>query len=108
MGEIYNRMDNMLGEIKDITSKYKHEFPSMEKSVVTRWDKMTTHLHCLGVVLTSRFYDHIYLGILVSGGFTRRAPNLDKEMVMGCMENFGKIAENANEEKQLRYQFVEF
>ncbi|KAK8474191.1 hypothetical protein V6N13_088410 [Hibiscus sabdariffa] len=110
MGEIYERMDNMLGEIKDImaTSQYKHEFSSMEQIVVTRWDKMTIPLHCLGFAPTPRFYDHIYLETLAPGGFTRRAPNLDKEVVMGCMEAFGKIAENTYEEKQLRDQFAEF
>ncbi|KAK9045895.1 hypothetical protein V6N11_051798 [Hibiscus sabdariffa] len=110
MGEIYERMDNMLGEIKDImaTSKYKHEFSSMEQILVTRWDKMTIPLHCLGFALTPRFYDHIYLETPAPGGFTRRAPNLDKEVVMGCMEAFGKIAENTYEEKQLRDQFAEF
>ncbi|KAK8633710.1 hypothetical protein V6N13_014549 [Hibiscus sabdariffa] len=93
MGEIYERMDNMLGEIKDImaTSQYKHEFSSMEQIVVTRWDKMTIPLHCLGFALTPRFYDHIYLETPAPGGFTRRAPNLDKEVVMGCMEAFGNI-----------------
>ncbi|KAK8547458.1 hypothetical protein V6N12_031595 [Hibiscus sabdariffa] len=68
MGEIYERMDNKLGEIKDImaTSQYKHEFSSMEQIVGS------------------------------------------KEVVMDCMEAFGKIAENTYEEKQLRDQFAEF
>ncbi|KAK8634108.1 hypothetical protein V6N13_014937 [Hibiscus sabdariffa] len=110
MGEIYKRMDNILGEIKDITatSKYKHEFSIMEQIVVARWDKMTIPLHCLGFALAPCFYVHIYLETPTPGGFTRRAPNLDKDMVMGCMEAFGKIAENTYEEKQLRDQFVEF
>ncbi|GMI83643.1 hypothetical protein like AT1G79740 [Hibiscus trionum] len=69
---------------------------------------MTIPLHCLGFALTPRFYDHIYLETPAPGGFIRRAPNLDKEVVMGCMEAFSKIAENADEEKQLRDQFVEF
>ncbi|KAK8708100.1 hypothetical protein V6N13_059147 [Hibiscus sabdariffa] len=80
----------------------------MEKIVVTRWDKMTIPLHCLGFALTPHFYNHIYLETPAHGGFTRKAPNLDKEMVVGCMEAFSKIAENAYEEKQLRDQFAEF
>ncbi|KAK8649275.1 hypothetical protein V6N13_130005 [Hibiscus sabdariffa] len=110
LGEIYERVDNMLGEIKNImaTNKYKHEFSSMEQIVVTRWDKMTIPLHCLGFALTPRFYDNIYLETLAPGDFTRRAPNFDKEAVMGCMEAFGKISENTYEEMQLRDQFAEF
>ncbi|KAK8694808.1 hypothetical protein V6N13_072353 [Hibiscus sabdariffa] len=80
----------MLGEIKDImtTSKYKHEFPSIEQIVVTSWDKMTIPLHYLGFALMPRFYEHIYLKTPALGGFTRKTPNLDREVVLGCMEAF--------------------
>ncbi|KMS96520.1 hypothetical protein BVRB_8g202130 [Beta vulgaris subsp. vulgaris] len=110
MGEIYERMDNMLGQLKDImsTSKYKTDFPKMATIVVTRRDKMTIPLHCLGFALTPRFYDKIYLESLAPGGYTRKAPNLDKEVVFGCMEAFGRIAEDADEEKKLRDEFAEF
>ncbi|XP_056685773.1 uncharacterized protein [Spinacia oleracea] len=110
MGEIYERMDNMIGEIKDIMrdSKYVSEFAKVETILVTRWDKMTIPLHCLGFALSPRFYDKIYLESPAPGGYTRRAPNLDKEVVMGCMEAFGKITEDKYEEKKLRDQFTEF
>ncbi|KAL4282776.1 hypothetical protein GQ457_16G025900 [Hibiscus cannabinus] len=82
--EIYEIMDKMLGEIKDImATKYKHEFCSMEQIVVKMIiTLMTIPLHCLGFALTPRFYDYIYLETLAHGGFTYRAPNLNKEVVM--------------------------
>lgn len=41
-------------------------------------------------------------------GFTRKAPNLDKEVMQGCMDAFEKIGENATKKQRLHDQFVDF
>ncbi|KAL6270150.1 hypothetical protein ACE6H2_027061 [Prunus campanulata] len=48
MGEIYERMDNMLGEIKDsmVSGIYAEHFPEVEEIVLRRWEKMNA-LSCI-------------------------------------------------------------
>lgn len=57
MGEIYERMDNMLRNTKDvmIDNKYTHEFSQMETILVTMWYKMTISLHYLGFCSITSF-----------------------------------------------------
>ncbi|CAO2816056.1 unnamed protein product [Amaranthus hypochondriacus] len=76
VGEIYEGMDNILGKVKDIIDdgKYNGEFTNMVNIMVSRWDKMTIPLHCLGFAFTHCFYDHAYLNAPALGGYVRRAP----------------------------------
>lgn len=110
MGEIYERMDNMLGEIKDImvNHRYAEYYPRIEKIVLARWEKMTIPLHCLGFALSPRFYDRSYLDDLAPGGVRRKAPNLDKEVMVGVVESFKRLAESEQEARVLRDQYVTF
>lgn len=110
MREIYERMDNMLGEIKDAMreNKYSSYYPEVESTVLARWEKMTIPLHCLGFALSPKFYDKHYLATLAPGGMERKAPNQDKKIVLGVMEAFNRIAESGDEEKNLREQFAIF
>nr|KAJ0200836.1 hypothetical protein LSAT_V11C600315340 [Lactuca sativa] len=111
MGEIYEKMDNMLGEIKDVMMNhcYAEYYPRVEKIILARWEKMTIPLHCLGFALSPRFYDKNYLEEMAApGGVHRKAPNLDKEVMVGVMESFKRIAESGEEEHLLREQFPTF
>ncbi|GJT31913.1 putative hAT dimerization domain, ribonuclease H-like superfamily protein [Tanacetum coccineum] len=110
MGEIYKRMDNMVGEIKDVTKDniFGEFYPEFEKIILARWDKMTIPLHCLGFALTPRFYDTRYIEALAPGGQQRRAPNLEKEVMTGVIDAFERIAENQEEDDLLRKQFATF
>ncbi|KAL7595929.1 hypothetical protein Lser_V15G28975 [Lactuca serriola] len=110
MGGIYEKMDNMLGEIQDVMKEhmYASYFPQVQQIVLSRWEKMSIPLHCLGFALTPRFYDSHYLETLAPGGTLRKALNLDKEVVQGVMEAFNRISENRDEERLLREQFATF
>ncbi|KAL2897839.1 Toll-like receptor 4, partial [Bienertia sinuspersici] len=110
MGEIYERMDNLVGEVKDIMfmNKHKNEYDIVESILIERWNKMTIPLHCLAYALCPRFYDPKYLEAPAPGGFTRKTPNLDREVMKGCMDAFEKIGENSTEKQMLRDQFVDF
>ncbi|KAI3698708.1 hypothetical protein L2E82_42453 [Cichorium intybus] len=110
IGEIYEKMDNMLGEIKDIMKEnpFSSYYSQVEKIILTRWEKMNIPLHCLGFALTPRFYDKHYLQKMAPGGMQRKPPNLDKEVVLGVMEAFRRISEDEEEERVLREQFVTF
>lgn len=72
------------------------------------WAKMTIPLHCLGFVLSPRFYDARYLEKLAPGGIRRKAPIRDKEVIDGVMQAFNCIAKNKDEQWLLREQFASF
>ncbi|KAK1368727.1 hypothetical protein POM88_034819 [Heracleum sosnowskyi] len=98
MGEIYERMDCMLGEITDVMKNNHHasDFPQMQEILVQRWEKMNIPMHCLGFCLNPHFYDASYLRVEASGGVTRRSPNQDLEVVTEVMKAFDKIGEDNN------------
>ncbi|XP_074297184.1 uncharacterized protein LOC141627876 [Silene latifolia] len=110
MGEIYEKMDNMLGEVKDVmaTSRYSSDFDAMAHLITERWEKMNVPLHCLGFALNPRFYNAKYLMSTAPGGVKRKAPNTDKEVVTRVMKAFEKFATNSSEEVKLREQFGQF
>ncbi|XP_004499524.1 uncharacterized protein [Cicer arietinum] len=110
MGEFYEKMDSMLGEIQEImkTNKYANCYSEMETIITARWTKMNYTIHCLGFALTPRFYDTHYLSTPAPGGIARKAPNQDKEVVTAVMQAFEKISKNAEEQKLLCDQFAIF
>ena len=112
MAEIYERMDNMMGEIKEAMSmrdnKFSMYYNKVEEIVLERWDKMTIPLHCLGFALNPKYYNKNYLAKLARGGMKRNPPNEDREVIIGVLKAFEKISESKEEEKQLREQFATF
>ena len=104
MGEVYERMDNMLEELKEIMKDNvdKDDYPIMEQIVLDRWKKINIPIHCLGFALNPRFYDANFLKILAPGGVERKPPNLDSEVMLGVLEAFRKITESKEEGKLLR------
>ncbi|KAF5800582.1 putative HAT dimerization domain, ribonuclease H-like superfamily [Helianthus annuus] len=110
MGEIYEKMDNMVGEIKDVMkdNKYAGYFEEINQIVLARWDKMSIPLHCLAHALNPRFYDKHYLQKLAPCDVKRKAPNLDVEVSDGVIEAFKKIGEDEEERSMLRAQFATF
>ena len=92
MGEIYEWMDNMLGEIKDVMRVHKYgDAHSDIEAIVLRWEKMNVPMHCLGFALSPRFYDTTYVNTPAPGGGIRKRPNEDKEVVGGVIKAFEKI-----------------
>ncbi|XP_052622385.1 uncharacterized protein LOC128127744 [Lactuca sativa] len=112
MAEIYERMDNMMGQIKEAMTmrdnKFSMYYNKVEEIVLERWDKMTIPLHCLGFALNPKYYDKHYLAKLAPGGMKRNPPNEDREVIVGVLKAFEKISESEEEEKQLREQFATF
>jgi len=47
IGEVYERMDNMLSELKEITNNnvHKDDYPIMEQMVLDRWEKINIPIH---------------------------------------------------------------
>ncbi|XP_023732147.1 uncharacterized protein LOC111879951 [Lactuca sativa] len=114
MAEIYERMDNMMGQIKEAMTmrefflKFSMYYNKVEEIVLERWDKMTIALHCLGFALNPKYYDKHYLARLALGGMKRNPPNEDREVIIGVLKAFEKFSKSEEEEKQLREQFATF
>ncbi|GMP41756.1 hypothetical protein CsSME_00011733 [Camellia sinensis var. sinensis] len=92
-------MDNMLGEIKDIlkNNKYSDAYTQIEAIVLGTWEKMNVSMNCLGFAFTH-----------APSGTIRKRPNEDKEVVVGVLKAFEKIASHLEEARMLRKQFVDF
>ncbi|XP_040372950.1 uncharacterized protein LOC121052297 [Rosa chinensis] len=69
---------------------------------------MNYPIHCVGYALTPRFYDREYLSKKAPGGFTRKSPNQDIEVITSLMEAFDKISEDREEAELLRQQYAIF
>ncbi|XP_024164304.1 uncharacterized protein LOC112171337 [Rosa chinensis] len=110
MGEVYERMDNMLGEIREAMSSgpLSKYFPQVEKIVLQRWQKMNYPIHCVGYALTPRFYDREYLSKKAPGGLIRQSPNQGVEVITSLMEAFDKISEDGGEAELLSQQYAIF
>lgn len=110
MGEIYEKMDCMIGEISDVlkNNKRQSEHEKIIEIMLSRWEKMNVRMHCLGFALNPFFYDTHYLQSPAPGGEPRRAPNHDKEVVEGVLKAFDKIGEDEEERRVLRLQLAKF
>ncbi|KAL7204374.1 hypothetical protein ACSBR2_017451 [Camellia fascicularis] len=99
MGEIYEEMDNMLGEIKDVlkSNKYNDAYTQIEAIVLGTWEKMNVFMNSLGFALSPRFYDSTYVSTHAPGRTIRKKPNEDKEVVAGVLKAFEKIASHLEE-----------
>ena len=60
--EVYEKMDSMLGQIKDIVeSKDPILYDHIHTHVVKRWDHLNVPLHALAYVLTPKYYSPSWL-----------------------------------------------
>uniref|UniRef100_A0A803N8L1 HAT C-terminal dimerisation domain-containing protein n=1 Tax=Chenopodium quinoa TaxID=63459 RepID=A0A803N8L1_CHEQI len=110
MGELYEKMDCMIGEINDVMKNNKHhaDKEKMNEILLSRWEKLNIPMHCLGFALNPFFYDTNYLQSPAPGGVPRRAPNYDREVVQGVIKAFDKIGEDEEERRVLRQQLATF
>ncbi|KAM0918640.1 hypothetical protein ACQ4PT_008727 [Festuca glaucescens] len=111
-GDIYEKMDNMLGEIQDVMTNednpHKDDWPEVNNIILDRWGKMNWNFHCLAFALSPKYYDQAYLATLAPGGGKRKAPNDDKEVMQGVMQTLNRIAEDQKEYALLREEFNTF
>ncbi|KAM0851063.1 hypothetical protein ACQ4PT_052675 [Festuca glaucescens] len=112
VAEIYEKMDTMVGEIKDVMSKkdnpHRGDLGKVNKIILDRWGKMNWTFHCLAFALCPKYYDPQYLATNAPGGIARKAPNQDKEVMVAVLEAFEKISEDTDEQNLLRSQLNTF
>ncbi|KAK8533799.1 hypothetical protein V6N13_028514 [Hibiscus sabdariffa] len=69
---------------------------------------MNITMHYLGFALNPFFYDSKYISVEALDGIARRAPNQDREVVVGVLKAFDRICEDENEKVELRRQLAKF
>jgi hypothetical protein len=112
MGEIYERMDCMVGEIKDIMTKddnpHTDDFVEVESIIIGHWEKMNLPLHCLEYALCPKFYHQQYINAPALGSTIRQAPNKNKEVMTNVLAAFARIVDSLREQQIFREQFNAF
>jgi hypothetical protein len=92
IGEVYEQMDSMLGQIKDIVEpKDAILYDHIHKLVVKRWDNLNVSLHALAYVLTPKYYSSSWLAQPAPEGGERRKPHTDPEVQNGYMLALDKL-----------------
>ncbi|KAJ7947908.1 DUF659 domain-containing protein [Quillaja saponaria] len=80
VGEIYQRMDDMLGYIKLALDENTDLCEIVQGFVVERWEKMDIPLHSLACVLTPYYYSDYWLTSLNPCGEKRNKPHSDPDV----------------------------
>jgi hypothetical protein len=109
IGEVYEQMDNMLGQIKDIVRLrdvilYDH----IHKHVVKRWDNLNVPLHAPTYVLTTKYYSSSWLDQPTPGGGVGRKPHIDLEVQNGYMLALDKLVPKEEECAQVRSELSKY
>jgi len=100
MGEIYERMDRMVGEIKDIMTQddnpHKRDYSEVEEIIMACWEKMNIPLHSLAFTLTpnSMIQD---IEKSAPRGYVRKAPQKDPDVMKAVLEAVKKFGNGDNE-----------
>eukprot|EP00253_Pinus_taeda_P002041 PITA_02041 len=78
--EVYEKMDTMLGQIKDIVhNNDPNLYKLIHDCVCVRWDKLNVPLHCLAYILMPKYYSTSWLGQPALGGGVRTKPHIDEK-----------------------------
>nr|CAD1829753.1 unnamed protein product [Ananas comosus var. bracteatus] len=108
IGEVCERMENMLGEIKENFRGREEIFMVLQQKVFTWWDKKNFPLHCLAYALTPKYYDEEYLQIPAPGGRQRCHPAQDDDIFDTATAAICKMHQNIEQSDTIRLQFLAF
>jgi hypothetical protein len=109
IGEVYEQMDSMLGQIKDIVQpKDAILYDYIHKLVVKRWDNLNVPLHALAYVLTPKYYSSSWLAQPAPGVRERRKPHTYAEVQNGYMLSLDKLVPDEEECAQVRSELRKY
>jgi hypothetical protein len=92
IGEVYEQMDSMLGQIKDIVEpRYVNLYNHIRVEVEKRWEMLNIPLLALAYVLTPKYYHVSWLSSPAPGGGTKKRPHQDSEVQAGYMKALDKL-----------------
>ncbi|KAJ0976328.1 hypothetical protein J5N97_018293 [Dioscorea zingiberensis] len=108
IGEVCERMDDMLGEIKDNLQGQEDVFMVVKQKILGRWNKASMPLQCLAHALNPKYYDDEYLQLPAPGGTKRCKPDLDDAIFEGAQSAIYKMHPNLDLQDSVRVQFMSF
>ena len=109
IGEVYEQMDSMLGQIKDIVQpKYVNLYNHIRVEVEKRWEMLNIPLHALAYVLTPKYYHVSWLSSLAPSGGTKKRPHQDPEVQAGYMKALDKLVPDEEECDNIRKQLSHY
>ncbi|XP_072955087.1 uncharacterized protein [Typha angustifolia] len=108
IGEVCERMENMLGEIKDNMKGREELFMVLQEKVFIRWNKSNFPLQCLAYALTPKYYDEEYLQFPAPGGRLRCHPAQDDDIFESATSAICKMHPNFEQSDIIRLQFLSF
>lgn len=108
LGEVCDRMDNMLGEIEDGLKGHEDIYMIVKEKVNSRWCKKLVPLQCLGYALTPKYYDEEYLQVPAPGVRKRCPPDQDDEIFDVATDAISKMYQNDELSDTVRVQFMSF
>jgi hypothetical protein len=80
IGEVYEQMDSMLGQIKDIVEpRDANLYNNIRVEVEKWWEMLNIPLHTLAYVLTPKYYHVSWISSPTPGGGTKKRPHQDPE-----------------------------
>lgn len=98
IGEVYEHMDSMLGEIKDIVQENDPNLYRMiHNCVCARCNKLNVPLDALAYILMPEYYSPSWLGQPAPWGGVRIKPHTDPEVSKGYMETLDQLIPNKEE-----------
>ena len=105
IGEVYEQMDSMLGQIKDIVEPRDITlYNYIRAEVENRWEMLNVPLHALAYVLTPKYYHPSWLSTPAPGGGSRRKPHQDQEVHQKYMAALSKLIPDEEEAALVRRQ----
>lgn len=108
MGEICERIDNMLGEIQDNLKKQEDMFMIVKEKLYSRWNKNSFSLQCLAYALAPKYYDEDFIQTPAPGGRKRCPPDQDDDVFEGAIAAICKMHPNVGHMDTVRLQFLSF
>jgi hypothetical protein len=109
IGEVYEQMDSMLGQIKDIVEPkdvnlYNHIHVEVEK----QWEILNIPLHALAYVLTPKYYHVSWFSSPTLGGGSKKKPHQDPEVQNDYMTALEKMVLDKEECDTIRRQLSQY
>jgi hypothetical protein len=109
IGEVYEQMDSMLGQIKDIVEpRDVNLYNLIHVEVEKRWEMLNIPLHVLAYVLTPKYYHLSWLSSPAPGGGTKKRPHQDPEVQASYMKALDKWIPDEVECDNIRRQLSHY
>eukprot|EP00253_Pinus_taeda_P034313 PITA_34313 len=109
IGEVYEQMDTMLGQIKYTVQKdYPNLYTLIHNCVCTRWNKLNVPLHASAYILMPKYYSASCVGQPAPGGGVRVKPQIDEEVSTRYFQALDKLILDREECANLRLELARY